>query len=181
MKKHDIAPILNAHGRHTERTKRLAVAYYVALGSIAETSRQTGIGRAVLQQWTKQDWWHEYLLHAREHASDRTDAQQTQILDAAYDQLLDKIQNGDYKICKGELVRVPMEGKNLAIVAATTFNQRQLVRNLPTNIKKDSAAQLTRLADSLKTLLSKSRAQEPIDITPSAERVTPSNKTDDET
>ena len=72
------------------------------------------------------------------------------IIDAAADQALDRHQKGDVvgDNRTGDLVRVPIRGKDAAIVGAVAFDKLRLAESQPTSIVRheDGKEELRRLA-----------------------------------
>lgn len=60
----------------------------------------------------------------------------TDAINQAIFQMTDRINNGDYvrDTKTGEIVRVPMKGKELAVSAAVVFDKRSLIRGDATSI-----------------------------------------------
>ena len=78
------------------------------------------------------------------------DANLTKLIDSAFVEAQDRVENGDFRVNKeGKLIRVPMGGKELVISGATVYDKRQLHRNHPTNISDSSSTreQLQKVLD----------------------------------
>ena len=78
-----------------------------------------------------------------------------EIIDESADQTLDRIRNGDVirDTKTGELVRVPIKGRDLAIIGAVAFDKLRLAENQPTNITRhESEVNLKRLADEFRAI-----------------------------
>ncbi|MBT5219892.1 MAG: hypothetical protein HOM16_10485 [Woeseia sp.] len=65
-----------------------------------------------------------------------------EIIDESADQTLDRLRNGDVvrDAKTGELVRVPIKGRDVAIVGAVAFDKHRLILNRPTTICGTSPA-----------------------------------------
>ena len=153
--------ITPANTFYTDTKKREVVAHYVYSGLMSEVARVTGVPETTLSQWKQQEWWEAFVIEARSKISDRIDAQQSRVIESAYEGVQDRINNGDVNAA-GK--RIPMKGKDLAITAATAYNQRQLGRNLPTSIRADSSEVLKGLAENLRKLVK--REESIINVSP---------------
>jgi len=94
------------------------------------------------------------LAEVRHEKGEEFDANLTKLIDSAFDQAQDRVENGDYRVNKdGQLIRVPMGGKELVISGATVYDKRQLHRNHPTNITDSQSSR-----EQLKAVLDKCAA-----------------------
>ena len=102
------------------------------------------IPRRTIGNWIQSNWGVEILAEIRHEKGEELDANLTKLIDAAYEQAQDRIENGDYRVTKdGKLFRVPMGGYQLVISGSTAYDKRQLHRNQPTAI----AGKATSIAD----------------------------------
>ena len=78
-----------------------------------------------------------------------------EIIDEAADQTLDRLRHGDVVQDNktGELVRVPIKGKDAAIIGAVAFDKLRLAENQPTNIVSHEDAE-----ENLRRVMEKCRA-----------------------
>jgi hypothetical protein len=99
------------------------------------------------------------LAELRAEKAAELDGVYTRILDEATTQLLDRVRNGDPYIVGGEVKRKPVAARDLALVAAITFDKRALARNQPEAIPKADYT-LQELADWLEWSGRRSREQQ---------------------
>ena len=124
---------------HPDTTKIRCAYLYASLGNYSEVARQTKIKRTSIMNWAKDsDVWHEAVNKARREISDELLAQNLAIAKAANEQLADRIENGDHKLVKDKLVRVPMNGKDLAISSGIKEDKGRVAMGLPNVIKGNS-------------------------------------------
>ena len=131
---------LAAQGSKYTNEDRLqaAVEFYVS-GNMQHVSRTTGIPRTTLVSWKQSDWWDGLVAEVRHEKGEELDANFTKLIDSAFEQAQDRIENGDYRVNKdGKLIRVPMGGRDLVIAGATVYDKQRLHRNQPTSIKSSS-------------------------------------------
>lgn len=148
-KRHDIKQ--EDRGWWSEKKKLEALSYFVANGSLAETSRHCQVPYQTLQKWKASDWWKDKIREIQTEDYDRLDAKLTKALDKALDQVLDRIENGDhiYDPRTGKLRQVPVKLRDANIAFNGLMDKRQLIRKQPTKIVEQTttAAQLQNLAN----------------------------------
>ena len=138
--------------KYTPEDRYRAAAAFVTSGNSIAAAEQTGIPASTIRHWSKndeefigmcQEIWCEYGAEVK--------AGLAQIIRESGEQVLDRIRQGDVirDAKTGELVRVPMKGKGLAIVGAVAFDKLRIAENQPTQIvrREDSQQQLMRLKE----------------------------------
>lgn len=125
-------------GWHPEAKKVEAATLHVAVGNLQRVSELTKVSIHTLRKWTDEPWWYSTQQRVKREAVEETDAKFTKLIDKAINKLEKAVEEGDYiyDIKKGTLVKIPMTGRDLAIVAGTTFDKRQLLRGEATKITK---------------------------------------------
>ena len=125
--------------KYSDEDRRRAVVEYFVAGNMTIVAERTGIPRTTLNGWRQTEWWDEMLVELRQEKGDELDAKLTKLIDSAFDQAHDRVENGDYRLTKdGKLIRVPMSGRDLTIAGATAYDKQRLHRNQPTAIKGKS-------------------------------------------
>lgn len=117
-----------------DERKAEAVATYVSIGTISGTARKLGINKGQLSKWRRTDWWAQAEFELKQQVSEEMNALMREVIVSAYTEMLDRAQNGDFQYLKGDLVRIPMKGKDLAVIAGITFDKLQLSLGNPTSI-----------------------------------------------
>lgn len=130
--------------QYTDEDRRHVLSQYIVLGSTTRVAEITGIPYATIATWKNSaDWWEEELNKIRQEKGEELDAMYTNAIHKAQNQVIDRIEHGDYILDKqNQLVRKPMNGKDLAMVGAIQFDKRQIMRNLPTSISAKADSQL---------------------------------------
>ncbi len=125
---------INTQGsQYTDDDRRRAIAVYVMSGNGADVSRKTGIPESTISDWQSKEWWATWLGDIRREKTDELDAIQTGLIHAAYDQMMDRLANGDHRLLKdGTPVRVPVNYRDLSVGAAIAYDKRALGRGDPT-------------------------------------------------
>lgn len=133
-----------------EAKKIEACTMHAALGNLKRVSELTKIPYATVQRWSEEDWWlltQQRIVREENHEADR---KITNIVDKAYEKILERVEHGDtvYDIKRGVVVPVPVSARDLSIVAGTLFDKRQLLRGEATKITRaeSSEEQLQKLA-----------------------------------
>ena len=147
---------------YTKEQKNEFIANYLVLGNVSMTAEMMNIPDSTGRGWVNSDWGVSLLDELRDIKSDELDATYSNIIHATQSQVIDRITDGDYILDKqNDLIRKPINGKDLAMIGAITFDKRQISRNLPTSINTsmDNAA-LTKLQQQFQALSKQSKVVE---------------------
>jgi len=131
--------------KYTNEERRAVIADYFVTGNITKTADMNNIPRRTVGTWINSEWGVELLAEVRHEKGEEYDANLTKLIDSAFAEAQDRIDNGDFRVTKdGKLIRVPMGGKELVISGATDYDKQRLHRNQPTSItsKHDNRAML---------------------------------------
>ncbi len=136
MSESDRTIIPKQQGSHyTNEQRRSVIADYFVTGNITKTADMNNMPRRTVGTWIKSAWGVELLAEVRHEKGEEYDANLTKLIDSAFAEAQDRIDNGDYRVTKdGKLIRVPMGGKELVISGATVYDKQRLHRNQPTSI-----------------------------------------------
>ena len=135
--------------RYTDIDRREAAVTYLITCNLRATAKQTGVNERTLADWVGSDWWDDLLQTLHAEKGIELDFNMSQIIDRCPDKVGDRLANGDHKIGKdNNLVGVPIAAKDAAIIAAVMFDKRQIIRNMPTAIHRDTG-HLQRVAANL--------------------------------
>ena len=138
--------------QYTDEQRRALIADYCVTGNITKTAAMHNMPKQTVSNWARSDWGVELLGQIRTEKGEELDANITKLIDAAFEQAQDRIENGDYRVTKdGKLFRVPMGGYQLVISGATAYDKRQLHRNQPTSIT-DKSTDMKALANEFRKL-----------------------------
>jgi hypothetical protein len=130
--------------------KRLeVVTTWLALGSLAETSRICNVPLDTCNRWKASDWWAKLVQDIQSGEGQKTDAKMTKVIDKALDLIVSRIEEGDYQFDQktGKIIKIPLKVRDLERVASGLFDKRQLIRKQPTSIKSSDLNQLERLSN----------------------------------
>jgi hypothetical protein len=164
-KKNDVSQ--EDRAQWSEKKKNEALAYFVACGSLAETSRQCVVPYDTVKYWSRSDWWKDRINDIRSEDYDRLDSKLTKALDKALDQVMDRIENGDevFDSRTGGTIRVGAKLRDLNAAFNGLMDKRQLIRKQPTKIveQQSTAHQLQNLANQFAAFVSGKPVKETID------------------
>ena len=120
---------------HEERIKAI-VEYIRTGGNSTKAGAKVGASRHLVQKWQRYaPWWPEYLNHARKILQEELDAELSNIVHGATEQLRDRLEKGD----KVRGKRVPLKADTLIKMIDILFRDRALIRGDPTaNIQRAS-------------------------------------------
>ena len=143
--------------KYTPEDRYKAAAAFVTSGNSIAAAKRTGIPASTIRHWSKND--EQFILMCQEiwcEYGDEIKAGLAQIVRESGEQVLDRIRQGDVvrDPRTGEQVRVPMKGKDLAIVGAVAFDKLRIAENQPTQIvrREDSQQELKRLKEQFAAL-----------------------------
>ena len=121
--------------QYTNDQRIAVISDYVVLGNQTKVSEPHRIPLTTVHEWIKSEWGVELTEEIRSEKGPELDANFTKLIDSAFEQAQDRVENGDYRVTKdGKLIRVPMGGKELVISGATVYDKQRLHRNQPTSI-----------------------------------------------
>ena len=116
--------------------KQAAVAV-MAHGTSKAASKVCGVPASTIRDWRNNDpAFAELLQDAQTEFSEQLQAQLTQIIELAHTNVLDRLRRGDEQVNArtGERVRVPVRGKDCAIIAAVAIDKLRIIQGQPTRI-----------------------------------------------
>ena len=121
---------------HYDDTVKINAAYlYAACGNYSKTARDTNIPRTTIVGWAKDSpVWVDSLVKARQEISDEILAHNLELVVLSNEEIKDRIQNGDSVLRGDKLVRVPMKGRDLAVVAGIKEDKVRVALGQATSI-----------------------------------------------
>ena len=152
--------ITKKQGWYPDEKRIEVVSLYACIGNPNDISSLTGVPVGTIQTWRRESWFRELLEEIRDENNEKLDAKFTQIVEKAQDLIQDRLENGDFVVTKlGELIRKPINARDLALVGAITVDKRQIIRNKPTSIQEQQVTpvlgRLEQLAETFKSLANK--------------------------
>ena len=145
-------------GNWSEKKKLEALAFYVANGSVVETSKNVQVPVSTINKWRATDWWKDRVRDIQNEEYDKLDVKLSKALDKALDQVVDRIENGDhiYDPRTGQLRQIPAKLRDVNHAFNSIMSNRQLVRKQPTKIveQQNTAVQLANLASQFAAFVS---------------------------
>ncbi len=121
-----------AGSHYTDQQRGEAVTQYLLLGNVEAVTKATHVPASTLRDWMTSAWWGTLSVEVRAEKGNELDGAFTRIIHEATDQLMDRLKNGDPVLVAGEIRRKPVPARDLALVAAITYDKRALCRNQPT-------------------------------------------------
>jgi len=123
--------------KYTRTDRYKAAAALVAGSNSIAASRESGIPASTIRHWSHNDADFQMMCQeVRTEFGEKIKFKLAEIIDESADQTLDRLRHGDVirDNKTGELVRVPIKGKDAAIIGAVAFDKLRLAENQPTNI-----------------------------------------------
>ena len=138
--------------KYAREDRYKAAAALVATGNSKAASRESNIPASTIRHWSHND--DDFQLMCQEiktEFGEKIKYKFAEIINESADQTLDRIRNGDVirDNKTGDLIRVPIKGRDLAIIGGVSFDKLRLAENQPTNIvqHESSAEETQRLGD----------------------------------
>jgi len=125
---------------HWSDSQRIgAVTTYLASGNMSLTSVATEIPLATLNRWKVAPWWKELVEQVRSEENLVLDAKLAKVVNRSVDELLDRVNDGDYQFDQktGKIVRIPIKARDAAKITTDMIDRRQLLQGRQ-NDKKDN-------------------------------------------
>ncbi len=117
-------------------TAKINAAYlYAASGNYSKVARDTNIPRQTIMSWAKDSpVWVDSLSKARQEISDEILASNLEIVIKTNEQVIDRVEYGDVVLRNGKQVRVPMKGRDLAVVGGIKEDKARVALGQATSI-----------------------------------------------
>lgn len=120
---------------YSEDVKDQFILEYYKSGTLRAACEVLKIPYETAKMWHRQDWWAEKYSRVKTQADSAMDRKITVIVDQAFEQIEDRIKNGEERLDKyGKVVMVKANLSSLATTAGILFDKRQLIRKSPTNV-----------------------------------------------
>ena len=123
--------------KHTIENRCRAAAALTATGNSKAASRESGIPASTIRHWAHNDDDFQMMCQEiRTEFGERIKHQLAEIIHESAKETLDRVKNGDVirDTKTGELARVPIKGRDLAIIGGVAFDKLRLAESQPTAI-----------------------------------------------
>lgn len=136
----------------------------MATGNSKAASRETNIPASTIRHWSLNDVeFQENIQEVRAEFGETIKYKLAAIINESADQALDRLRNGDF-VCdskSGEQVRVPVKGRDAAIIGAIAFDKLRLAESQPAAIVKreDTEEHLRQLAKQFRKIAEETKSQ----------------------
>ena len=147
-----------------QEEKEKFVADYVLSGNLRESSTKLGVSYDVAKSWHRQEWF-TTLVSQLEGERNRAMAKRlAKVLDLGVEKIEDLLENGEERVTKdGDVVSVKAPLASVVMATGTLFDKIQVLKKNPD--RGDSTEDiLTRLADKLRSAITKPIQAEVIDV-----------------
>ena len=143
--------------KYAREDRYKAAAALVTTSNSIDASRICGIPASTIRHWSHNDEDFQMMCQeVKTEYGEKIKYKLAEIIDESADQTLDRIRNGDVirDNKTGELVRVPIKGRDLAIIGGVAFDKLRLAENQPTAIvqQENSEERMQRLTDKLREI-----------------------------
>ena len=143
----------------SNKQKYKAVAAYLICGNMSVVAAETKIPLDTLYRWKVQSWWREQEEEIRASYVIQHQNKLKKLTEKVLEKLDDRVEHGDYFFNqkKGRMERVPVNAKNLNIIAKDSIDRELLLEKVrkeaPQAVQeRDINLKLASLAESFKAL-----------------------------
>jgi uncharacterized protein (UPF0297 family) len=159
------ARYLNEEPSNYPQEKRLEfVKDYLLDPNLAAVCRKHEVPYQTAFQWKNKSWWHNMVEEILANYKDELLAKQRQIINKTYDEIGERLLNGDETYIPNEgHVRTKVKANHLATIADVTLKANQLLQGKATSINHVT---IESLADKLRTI-----TQEAIEVIPKSQTI----------
>ena len=156
---------MNEEGSNYDREFRIQfISDYLLNPNLAAICRKHNVPYATAISWKTKNWWYDISEDILQNHKEELLAKQRKILERTYDELGDRLENGDEQYIPNEgHVRVKVRANHLATIADTTLKANQLLQGKATQI---THVTIESLADKLRTI-----TQEAIEVNPQSRTI----------
>src|SRR5574343_305867 len=118
------------NGHWSDNQRIGAVTTYLASGNLSLTSVATNIPLTTLNRWKISPWWKQLVEDIRAEENLHLDAKLAKVVDKSVEQLMDRVEHGDYQYDQktGRMVRVPVKARDAAKITTDMIDRRQLLQ-----------------------------------------------------
>ena len=129
QRKIDLSDLYAPLSPYSPEQKVAAAQAYLITGTSVQAQKYCGVKADIIRDWkSKSTWWADLFTTVKKQKNDELEASFTRILDTSLGQLEDRLEGGDYKLQRdGSIIRIPMGGKEVAIVLAIMYDKRALL------------------------------------------------------
>jgi 3-keto-L-gulonate-6-phosphate decarboxylase len=122
--------------KYTLEDRHRAAASLISCCNSIAASRECGIPASTIRGWRQHDLpFQEICQELMAEIGESMKFEYAKIIEASADELLDRIQNGDPVMDKtGELTRIPVKARDLAVAGGVTFDKMRLLEHQRTSI-----------------------------------------------
>ena len=137
-------------GHWSETKKQKAVCLWVAGIPLTQIAVELNVPHETIKGWRTTTWWNDIAKDLRSEESQKLDAKLTKILDKSLENIMDRLENGEfiYDQKTGKVKRAPTKLRDSTVAFNTLMDKRSLIRKEPTKIveQQSTAQQLENLA-----------------------------------
>lgn len=120
------------NGRYSWEKKYSVVAVYMTNGSVADTSRETGVQSGTLELWRKQPWWPKFVDDIKVAKDATFKSKLSRIIDKSLGTMEDRLENGEIITLKdGSEARRPVQLRDATRAATELMRQKNYMEKDP--------------------------------------------------
>jgi hypothetical protein len=117
------------------------VTTWLATGNLALSAATLGIPEVTARKWKASPWFKQMVTDFRQEESISLDAKLSKVVSKSVEQLLDRVEGGDYQYDQktGQLVRKPISARDASKITSEMLDRRDILQG-----KKEQQVDSTR-------------------------------------
>jgi len=151
-------------GHWNQKKKYECVCLWLTGIPLTQVAVEANVPVNTVREWRTMKWWNDIVDDIRSEDKQRLDAKLSNMLDKTLDEMMDRLENGEYVYDQksGKLKRSPVKLRDTTTTFNTLMDKRQLIRKEPTKITETSstATQLANLAKQFESFVNGQAAVE---------------------
>ena len=154
----------DAKARYSDAQKLEAAKLYLVLGNAALVAATLNIPINTLTNWRGSSWWKNLLDDLKYESTIKLSNRLQTIAAKSFDLVEDRLEKGDfiYDQKTGQLVRKPMQGKDIARIASDFVDKAIKLDSKP---REEESVVIGRLEDLAKRFEDLAKKKQPIQVT----------------
>ena len=127
--------------KYTPETKIHACTAYLVTGSFSKASKYSAVPESTIKSWRGTEWFRTVARYIQAARQEELDIQMSDVIHQSIGVVQDRLQNGDakYNPKTGEIVQIPIQAKDAALIADKIIKNRNLLRGDATSRTDNSS------------------------------------------
>ena len=112
---------------YTTEDRMNAAFWWVQLGTTVAVAQKLGFPQKTIWKWTKTEWFQEAIAEIKHQFGVKMASKYARIMEKAADEIMERLENGDWHRTKSGQVRVPIPAREMGFLMAIAHDKRSLI------------------------------------------------------